>query len=97
MISTRERIILGALMAVSNMGHTIDEDMVLEAIDCYSPRRGPEDLVLTIAQPWIEDDNSEDAFMQEAESWGRTLEGNSWLTIEVTWPDHKWWFDLVRD
>ncbi len=97
MITIRERTLVSCLMAVSNMGMLIDEQMLTDMVLSYTKGHITNDLINVIASPYMADINPKDAFEQEASSWFINLHGKTWDAMFQIWPHHTRYFRLIRD
>lgn len=97
MITTRERTLVACLMAVSNMGMLIDEQRLVDMINSYTEGQTTDDLIGIFAAPFLEDNNAETAFVEEAGGWFTIISSHTWDDMHRIWPHHTRYFNLIKD
>ncbi len=97
MITTRERVLLACMFAVSNYGLEVEEFLLQDMIGAYQDGQTTDNLITIIATPYMADINPKDTFEQEASGWFINLYGKTWDAMFQIWPHHTRYFRLIRD
>ena len=87
-----------AAMAVSNMGHGVDEHRVLNWTPSSRYANSPRQEVCDLAGHLIESDEHEDIFGEEAEDWAKQIsEAGGLATFALQFPHHARWLTALED
>jgi len=95
-LTTREVNLVAAMMAVGNMG-IVDEydDLFEDMVASYKEGYTADELVLVMAAPYIESDEIETTFREEASSWIKTIKQYNWKQIFKIWGNHTERFHYI--
>ncbi len=80
--------ILAAYMARSNMGQSVNSDMLFNAMYGNMEDRSIEDFVEIFCGELCESDDHFDMFVEEAKGWVEQLTPMKFKEFKKTWPEH---------